>query len=190
MKIALSAREKNIGWVTLFTVLLWIFLLLFYNPKIKQQKKLSQELAALNTSIEETSLFFINQRNITQEISTLEQKLKCYEKKFSEKGKLNSFIEQLVSQCQQLNIALYSLRPRAAVMLFKQSPSWHYQQILIEMDLRCDYKAIALYMKALESLPMFVAVDTLEIRKGRDAALLEFHLVLETIWFTGNASPV
>ena len=182
MKITLSAREKNIGWVTLFAVLLWIFVLLLYNPKIKQQATLSRELATLSTKIEETSLFFINQGNSSQEISALEQKLQLYEKKFSQKEQLSSFIERLARQCRKLDIELRSLRPRAAAPLFKEAAALHYKQMLIEMDLRCDYKALARYMKALESLPIFVVVDTLEIRKDRDAALLDFHLILATIY--------
>jgi hypothetical protein len=56
-----------------------------------------------------------------------------------------------------------------------------YQQVLIDMQLRSDFRTLVLFMQGLEKLPVFTVVNQLEIRRDEKTPAVNCHMVLKTL---------
>ena len=182
MKFKLSFRETIIFFATLIVVLYFLFDFFLYSPKQKERSMAEQELAAMKQKIQDTLVFFSTQGNVVAEIAGMERKLSFYEEKFSKKEQFSRFLEQLAQQCKKLNMEVLALHPREEKFLPLGSAQTEYRQVFIDMELRCDYRTVVLYMQALDTLPVFTIVEQLDIRRDEKSPTVTCHIVLKTLF--------
>ena len=81
--------------------------------------------------------------------------------------------------CKKNNIEILSISPAET----KKDAFQKYRDVLIEMNLRCDYKTIILFMQDIKSLPGINIVKFFKIHaSAEDLSPLEFTLVLEAFF--------
>jgi hypothetical protein len=181
MKIKLSPREKIITFTSMLVLLYYLFDFFIYGPKVKENAILKAEIASLDQKLQETSALLTSSAQVAVDVSRLEKQLSLYEEKFSTRESFVQFLEQLALQCQKFNMEIISLKPQEEQTLPADATHTQYQQVVIDMQLRSDFRTLVLFMQGLEKLPVFTVVNQLEIRRDEKTPGVNSHLILKTL---------
>jgi len=181
MKIKLSPRETIISFTALLVVLYFMFDFFLYNPSLKEHSVLQTELASLDQKLQETASFLTGGTQVAADVSRMEKRVSFYVEKFSVRENFVQFLEQLALQCQKFNMEVISFKPQEEQTLPADASHTQYQQVVIDMQLRSDFRTLVLFVQALEKLPVFTVVNQLEIRRDEKTPGVNCHLVLKTL---------
>lgn len=181
MKIKLSPRETIITFTFILVLLYFLFDFFLYRPKVKEHGILKAEIASLDQKLQETSALLTSGTQVSADVSRLEKQLSFYEEKFSTRETFVQLLEQLALQCQTFNMEVISLKPQEEQTLQADAAHTQYQQVVIDMQLRSDFRALVFFVQAMEKLPVFTVVNQLEIRRDEKTPGVNCHLVLKTL---------
>ncbi len=179
LNFSISSRERILGTIIIFVLLYFLFDYIIYTPKLRLARSIEQEVEFIDQKIKESFKDFTSPLQIKHKIKDLENRQEFFEKKFSQTKNTSTHLMEIARICKKNNIEILSISPAET----KKDAFQKYRDVLIEMNLRCDYKTIILFMQDIKSLPGINIVKFFKIHaSAEDLSPLEFTLVLEAFF--------
>lgn len=185
----LSLPQKNM-LVLIFTVVcaFVVFCFFVYFPTWNSIIQIKENLSNVENQIREIEAMVGKSETIDESKSTLREMFTHLNSKFSQDEK-ESF-KMISDFARKLNIGIISIRPTPRTPFLDTDN----QKIIVEgkvcqkiglsMEMRCSYKDLVEYIKALkESLPAVFAVERLKITKDT-AATVKLYITLDLNLYT------
>ena len=168
----LKQREKTLIYIGILSLVSWALYSYAYIPKQSEAKRLKQEIALAEESIQTNREIIQNSKLLEAEIEQLQNELASLKLTMGGGRQMFQILEQLEKEPYKTNIKLVSILPRAEETSFGSpgltDPSQAvYTKLSIEMNLECQYYVIGPYLESLKSLPMLITIDKVSI-EGKD----------------------
>ncbi|HHT9127067.1 MAG TPA: type 4a pilus biogenesis protein PilO [Candidatus Brocadiia bacterium] len=182
----LKRREKILIYIGAMVIVSWGLFHYLYTPKLKEAKRLKQEIALVEQSIQTNLEIIQNSKLLEMEIEQLQKELASLRSIMGGGRQIFQVLEQLGREPSKTDIKLVSIMPKAEEIKLGSpgaiGPSQAvYTKLSIDMRLECQFKALGPYLECLETLPMLIAIDKVQIdRKDEIYPNLAVNLVVDT----------
>jgi Tfp pilus assembly protein PilO len=169
-----SQREKIFLIGAAVVSLLGWFLLC--SPKWREASRLKQELQLMTQRTEGAKGVIEAAEQLKRELDAARLKVRYLDEKILPRRDFTRILEQLAEPTREHKIRIISMKPMEEA---KANPDSLYQNLPIEMEIRCRYLDLGRYLEDLKDQPLLLNVETLQIRsEEKEAPILSVHMVL------------
>lgn len=182
----LGQREKTLIYIGVAVVVSGVLYNYIYAPKLADVKKLKNETALVEQSIQNNLEINRNSKLLEAEIEQLQKEIASLRAIMGGGRQTFQVLEQLEEEPRMSDIKLVSIQPKAEETKVGSpgltGPSQAvYTKLSIDMKLECKYNDIGYYMESLEALPMLITVNKILIeRKDEIYPNLAVNLIVNT----------
>lgn len=182
----LKQREKTLIYVGAIIIVSWGLYSYMYIPSLNEAKRLRQEIAVVEQSIQTNLEIIRNSKLLEEEIEQLQNELSSLRAIMGGGRQIFQILEQLEREPSKTDIKLVSITPKTEESKMGSpgvtGPSQSvYTKLSVDIRLECPYKAIGQYLESLEALPMLITVDKVIIeRKDEIYPNLAVNLTVST----------
>lgn len=161
----LTKAQKNI---ILLSILAVIFLLCFwifvYLPQQKRLSSIHKEISYIDTQIAQINEM-TGGSDLTEALSDFNARIRDMSAIFSSNDE--EVIGSLSKEAKKLKIEIESIKPLEKQPVKDLDPSLNIEELPIAMQLSCEFKDLANYLKILrEEFPVLIKMKRLEVKGG------------------------
>ncbi len=184
--MTLRQREKILICIGAIVIVSWGLYSYVYIPKQSEAKRLKQEIAIVEQSIQNNLEIIRNSKLLESEIEQLQKELASLRSIMGSGRQIFQVLEQLEKEPYKTGIKLVSIMPKTEETRVGSpgvtGPSQAvYTKLSVDIMIECQYNALGPYLESLESLPMLIAVDKIMIeRKDEIYPNLAVNLIVNT----------
>ncbi len=184
--MTLRQREKILICIGAIVIVSWGLYSYVYIPKQSEAKRLKQEIAIVEQSIQNNLEIIRNSKLLEAEIEQLQKELASLRSIMGSGRQIFQVLEQLEKEPYKTSIKLVSILPKTEETRLGSpgvtGPSQAiYTKLSVDIRLECQYNALGPYLESLEALPMLIAVDKIMIeRKDEIYPNLAANLIVNT----------
>jgi Tfp pilus assembly protein PilO len=173
----LTKREKTSIGFAVYALVFCCFYVFVYLPKDQASLRLQEEIRTVSLEIERIGSRISNLKKMEEE-SVLKPKVFSLDKKSASiKEQLQQFLSQLANDAHKLDMDVISLELSEKSALFQETLP--YGRLSIEMNIRCPYQDLGLYLESLGGLPGLVNIDGFQaVRDHGNFPKLQVKLML------------
>ncbi|MEO0087104.1 MAG: type 4a pilus biogenesis protein PilO [candidate division WOR-3 bacterium] len=164
----LLQRKWLVGGLIVLFLIIVIFVIFLYQPKIASRAKLKSEAKALKTKIEELRKLAKETEVLKQRIAKLEEENREFVARIAPRSEVLQLVRQLSEEAKKYNIKFLSIRPPGLDTLLTQETKENpLRPIPFEITLQGRYLDIGKFIADLRKFPYFIKVYELEFT-GKD----------------------
>ncbi len=173
-------RKWLFGGLIVLLVIVIIFVLFLYQPKIAGRTKLKAEAKALKSRIEELRKLAKETEILKLKIAKLEEENREFVARIAPRSEILNLAKQLSEEAKKYNIRFISIRPPGLdTLLTQETKETPLRPIPFEITLQGRYLDIGKFIADLRKFPYFIKVYELEfIGKDEIKPLIEARILV------------
>jgi len=186
MKIAITKQQRNA--LLMFAVLVLSITVLFlfiYAPKSAKLKKLKNELAMIEASMNKVHAIIGEKEDLGKGILRMRQEADVYDAKFIKPKEISGLLQELAQEARLQNLEVVSMQPSEFFLSYSDKGNTlsvdgqECNIINIEMNLIGSYRSLIEYMSILEAKPaQYLLINRFNIERQTTSDKLKVHITV------------
>jgi Tfp pilus assembly protein PilO len=170
--MVLKSREKILLFFVVIAIAIWAFDYFYYTPQKKKLSRLKDEVKSADIRLKESLIFAQGVEGVESEVSRLEKEFQMLTERTLRGEEFRVFLKHLARDSDRLQMKIISLNLQEEKISppegNKVTYAFQYKKITVQIILHSTYTALEAYLKGVEELPFFVAVDYLQIERKEE----------------------
>lgn len=161
---ALSRREKVLATMVATALLVTLVQQLLLRPQKQELDRVRQELREADRKLAAVHAKLAGLQVLRREVQSKKERLAGLQEELSFEGDISQILHTLTTEARSRGINLQYLRPLGNSPLQTQAGKpGMFQRSTVELGLRCQYRELGEFLRALEQLPYFLRVAGMEV---------------------------
>ncbi len=176
----LLQRKILLGGLIGLLVIIIIFGVFLYRPKIVQSRAVETEVANLRKQVKENEVMAKNLENLREQVGNLEEAQRAFMAKVAPRNEMLSIVRQLITLAEPYHLTFSEIRPPGLDTLMRSdNQDRPLQPIPFVITIQGRYLDIAQYIDNLKEFPYFVRTPEIEvIAKQEIRPVIEVELLI------------
>jgi len=176
----LLQRKILLGGLIGLLVIIIIFGVFLYRPKIVRSRAVDTEVANLRKQVKENEAMARNLDNLREQVVNLEESQRAFMAKVAPRNEMLSIVRQLVTLAEPYHLIFSEIRPPGLDTLMRSdNQDRPLQPIPFLITIQGRYLDIAQYIENLKEFPYFVRTPEIEvIAKEEIRPVIEIQLLI------------
>ncbi|MFH0787769.1 MAG: hypothetical protein V2B13_09160 [Pseudomonadota bacterium] len=171
--MVLKTREKIILGVAILAGVVMGFDTFFVRPKNKELAALRTEVLEANEKLTEITTSMAGLQAVKKRVEEKRKEKEFVSGRISDARQLSLLLDQMGKESQRKQIDLMQLNinyaPSGGPAEAKGKPqSGPFKKVALDVGLRAGYGAIGPYLDSIQSLPIFMEVETIDINRKEE----------------------